>query len=702
MLRSKRFSPGKLLFSVALAVALLASASALPVGKTSLRDLPARYRTWLTDEVNYMISNDEREAFLLLPKDEDRDKFIEHFWELRNPTPGAPTNTYKDEIYRRITYAKEYLNGVHTDMGQAYITLGEPKQRARYYGRSEVRPMEIWFYQNTHPALPPYFYLLFYDRDSNGAMRFYSPYMDGPSRLATSVLTVNDNKHSFAAIDRALGREVARTTLSLLPDEPVDTQNATATLQSDVMLSILKTLPNHPLSRDEIKQRQLAENVSHRIVLDDSYLDVVTIPLRDALGNFNLHYVLRLRKPTDFAIGQADKRYFYNVTMTARVFGPGNGPDNRPDNKLIFRQEKEVSKYLSGAEFERIKGSLFGYEGWLALAPGTYKIDFLLSNNLTKTAYKAERKVTMPSAPAAGLHLSDVVAFNEAQGVPPGDARLPFTSGGVKFTPLAGDQLTFAPGQNITVFYQVWAPPADPAQLKGKTVQVDYTWGRMGATGESKTLHEQVDRDQFDAFGSLLTGKKIALTDAAPGNYRLIVSVTDPETQHKDYSSLAFRVYGMPGTPAPFDVFNPDLADEISAGVPEFDRALTSMAQNDKEGAVRWFKAALAKNPNNEAARARLTELYFARQDFASVAALFARVAITEQTDQETILRAAESLAKTGDTPRAITLLENAVHAHNNSGPLLLALAGYYRSAGNIARANELELKGKELVGQER
>ena len=54
---------------------------ALLAAKNSVKDLPSRYRTWLTDEVNYIISNDEKEAFLQLPTDENRDKFIEHFWE---------------------------------------------------------------------------------------------------------------------------------------------------------------------------------------------------------------------------------------------------------------------------------------------------------------------------------------------------------------------------------------------------------------------------------------------------------------------------------------------------------------------------------------------------------------------------------------------------------------------------------------------
>lgn len=675
-----------------LAVILLLSCNAVLAAKNSVKDLPPRYRTWLTDEVNYIISNDEKDAFLQLPNDEERNKFIEHFWELRNPTPGTPDNAYKDDIYRRLEYAKTYLHGVHTDMGRIYITLGEPKQRGKYYGRSEVRPMEIWFYENVNPALPPYFYILFYDRDNTGDMRLYSPYMDGPAKLATSVLNVNNNKASFDAIDRTLGREVARTTLSLLPGEPVDMQNATASLQSDVMLGIIKNLPNHPLTKEMLNQKQFAESVSHRIVLSDEYIDVITVPLRDSAGNFSLHYLLRLHRPADFSIGQSDNKFFYNVDFSARVYGP--------DNKLIFKQEKEITKYLDNVEAERLRSSLFGYEGWMALTPGEYKIDFLLSNKLTKTAYRAERKIVIPKAPTQGLRLSDVVAFSDAQGVGPGRDYLPFTMGGVKFTPLSGDELTFVPGQNINVFYQIWEPAADPGSLKGKTVQVDYGYGRLGSAGDAKTIHEQVAREQFDPFGSMVSGKKISLADAAPGNYRLVISAADPENPQKVYTSLAFRVYSMPNAAPPFDVYDSGLADDVIKGVPEFDRALTSLAFNDKEAATQWFKAAVAKNPANEVARSRLAELYFDRQDYADVAALYTRSPITAETDEEAILRAAESMAKTGDLPRAISFLENAVHLRNNSGPLYLALANYYRGEGNTQKANEMESKGKELVKQ--
>ncbi|HSM86910.1 MAG TPA: GWxTD domain-containing protein [Candidatus Limnocylindrales bacterium] len=664
------------------------------LAKGSAKDLPSRYRTWLNDEVNYIITNEERHAFLLLPTDEARDKFIDHFWELRNPVPGAPENTYKEEIYKRIAYAKQYLDGVHSAMGQTYITLGEPKQRAKYYGRSDVRNMEIWFYQNTNPALPPYFYVLFFDRDNTGTMRFYSPYMDGPSKLATSVLTVNDNKHSFDAIDRSLGREVARTTLSLLPDAPVDMQNATASLESDVMLGVLKNLANNPFTKDELEQKRIAEQVTHRILLNDEFLDVVTTPLRNTAGDTNLHYLVRLRRPSDFSVEQADNRTFLSVNFVARVFGPSN--------KLIFKQEKDISRYLDAVEMERVRKSVFGYEGWLALSPGKYRIEFILTNKVTKTAYKADRDVLISPPLQKGVRLSDVVAFSNAESVGEAKSFLPFTVGGVKFTPLTGDGLIFSPGQNVNVFYQIWAPPADPKSRAGKNLTVDYAYGRVGASGDAKSIHEQVAEQQFDDFGSLLSGKRIALPmEAGAGNYRLMISVSDPDSPQKVYSSLNFRVYGSSGSAPVYDVYDPDLAEEVSKGVPEFDRALCYLAQDDKDGALAWFRKALNRDPGNEIARSRLAELYFAKKDYASVAELFSRTPITQQTDEQAILQGAESMARTGSVTHAISLLENAIHLRNASGPLYLALAGYYRGEGNMERANQLESKGRELAKEQ-
>jgi hypothetical protein len=101
-----------------------------------------------------------------------------------------------------------------------YITLGEPKQKGMYLGYNMLRRMQIWFYSNDNPALPPFFYIIFYVPDSGGDYRIYSPYMDGPEKLVTT--EPGSRVGSLKVIQEQAGNEVARTALSLLPDEPVD------------------------------------------------------------------------------------------------------------------------------------------------------------------------------------------------------------------------------------------------------------------------------------------------------------------------------------------------------------------------------------------------------------------------------------------------------------------------------------------------
>ena len=123
--------------------------TSLGTAATNERHLSPRYREWLEKDAVYIISRDEKDAFVKLPDDSARDKFIERFWEVRNPTPGAPSNPYKDEHYRRIEYASQYFGretgtpGWKTDMRRVYIQLGEPQQKAVYLGYNKLRPMQI-------------------------------------------------------------------------------------------------------------------------------------------------------------------------------------------------------------------------------------------------------------------------------------------------------------------------------------------------------------------------------------------------------------------------------------------------------------------------------------------------------------------------------------------------------------------------------
>src|SRR6266849_64156 len=92
--------------------------------------LPRIARFWLTEDVVYIISAEERCAFLHLKTDEERNQFIEQFWYRRASNSELLENGFKQEHYRRIVFANEkfgtQISGWKTDRGRVYITLGPP------------------------------------------------------------------------------------------------------------------------------------------------------------------------------------------------------------------------------------------------------------------------------------------------------------------------------------------------------------------------------------------------------------------------------------------------------------------------------------------------------------------------------------------------------------------------------------------------
>src|SRR5947208_2871137 len=77
--------------------------------KKAANELGDTRKDWLEQDAKYIITPAEREAFLKLGTNEERDQFIETFWRNRNPDPDAPENSFKEEHYRRIAYSNEHF-----------------------------------------------------------------------------------------------------------------------------------------------------------------------------------------------------------------------------------------------------------------------------------------------------------------------------------------------------------------------------------------------------------------------------------------------------------------------------------------------------------------------------------------------------------------------------------------------------------------
>ena len=132
--------------------------------KALRQELKGTYKKWLNEEVPYIITDQERKAFLGLSNDEERDAFIENFWRRRNPDPDSPENSYREEHYRRIAYANEHFGagepGWKTDRGRIYIEYGAPDSIDSHPGggtyerppdegggETVTYPFEVWHYR---------------------------------------------------------------------------------------------------------------------------------------------------------------------------------------------------------------------------------------------------------------------------------------------------------------------------------------------------------------------------------------------------------------------------------------------------------------------------------------------------------------------------------------------------------------------------
>lgn len=111
------------------------------------QELKGSYKTFVEQDVKWIITDQELSAFKHLSNDEERDQFIENFWLRRNPNPDSPENEFREEHYARIAYANEHFaagkSGWRTDRGHIYIAYGKADSiESHPSGGSYDRPVE--------------------------------------------------------------------------------------------------------------------------------------------------------------------------------------------------------------------------------------------------------------------------------------------------------------------------------------------------------------------------------------------------------------------------------------------------------------------------------------------------------------------------------------------------------------------------------
>lgn len=602
--------------------------------------LAEQYKRWLDQDVVYIITDEERKGFLALTTDDQREKFIEDFWQVRNPKHGSDSNLYKDEHYARIDYANSHFGrdsntpGWMTDMGRAYILFGAPTSRHPFVGYGQIYPMELWFYQNSSnsPILPAFFYLLFYIDGDIGEYKFYHPFLDGPMKLVRGT-QFNSNRDVYKFL-QPMGGDVAHAAFSLVPSEPIDMQNFQPDMSSDMLIGKIQNYANNPFNVQRIRTlRSLHEKVTSIFRVDANRpIEVTSLVLADPAGKYWLDYGVLIDDPK---LGQAEGAQLklsvsYRLTTEA---GETILEDSEERAYTAFQDTPAGAKQFAS----------FILANRLPIEPGAYKLAVDVTNRQTQQTFKGETDVTV--GPAIQASFAGPLITTLVDRVARPSPLVPFQYFGVQFHPAARHEVHHP--DPLRLLFELHEPPDSTANY-----QMEYIVAQVQDKDARRSITDDVQQSEFKG-GRLLKSKSIAINDLENGEYRLIVNLRQEGSNEVIASSNTplrispdkgeLPLYAVSGTQA--------LAQP---GLVSYMRALEAVAQKNDPAATEYFRVALDQNPANVFAGEYLVQLYFIQKKYTPIAELYKKLGIAAfKASPVTLAQIALSFRQNGDAEQA-------------------------------------------------
>ena len=644
-----------------IAIALLSLLSTVQAQKRK-EGLSAQHAKWLEEEVPYIITEEERKAFLRLSDDKSREQFIEDFWAIRNPVRSAGPNSYKEEHYRRVEYANEHFGrqsntaGWRTDMGRAWILFGKPVSQTRFIGLGQVYPAELWFYSNTigDPALPEFFYLLFFMPGDIGEYRFYRPYLDGPMQLVRGS-QFNSNKNVFDFLSN-YGGDLARAAFTLIPNDPIDTQTYKPIMTSDMLVSRIQNLANDSYSVSRIRQlRSLHESVrSFFLVADQRPLDLGSVVITDPSGLSWIDYSVSVDVP-ELGIPAADNQNL-NIVLSYQL---------KSESGDVIVEDVQQRTYPA---FEATDGQKrfkpFQIAGRIPVIPGKYRLDVELHQNDTGKSFHGFQNLVVSGTDAVSI--SGPLLVSSVEQVAKPDGATPFQYFGSQFHPAARRQFTAESQCRVLLQLTAPAPSAD--------YEIEYVLAHTQLRDARRTITETVHALQF-RNGRLLESKAFPLAGLAEGDYRLVVNVRRMDNPDVVAASTntGFRLVANAAEAALY--FDPNTRKLAQPGVASYIRALAALAQKDQVAATAYLRQAVDQNPANLFADTHLVDLYFRLKQYSDITRLYDKLGIMPfENSAEALVQISLSLWNQGDQRRAREVLQSARNSFP-ANPLVDAIA---------------------------
>lgn len=632
--------------------------------------IPEKYRKWLKEEVVYIITPKEKEVFLKLGSDRERELFIEAFWRQRDPTPNSPENEFKKEHYRRIQYANNWFGrespgpGWKTDMGKIYITLGEPITIERYENLSEVYPTVIWFYEGmSEYGLPNAFNVVFFKRSGIGEYKLYTPVKFGPQALLIHFR--GDPMNYMAAYYELMDAEpnIAKVSLTLLEDEVLHTLSPS--IASEILIS--SKIPAAPHQKVEdayaeklLKYKDFIEvDYTANYINSDSYIRV----MKDSSGIFFVHFLV---EPSRLSIEQLEDKFFTNLDI--------NGKVSDLNGNTIFQYEKTVPIRLNKNQVANIQTKLFSFQDMFPLTEGNYEFDLLLKNTVSKEFSSLEKSLTIPDA--SSLRMSSLILANRIirDSKYRGNNK-PFLLNSIQLVP--SPRSDFVPQDTLYLYFQIYGMNED---LR-KHGLLEYAVFKEAERDQPVLTKRKSIKDYPDPENIL---EEFPLVDSSSGYYLMKVSLIDGREDIILSEQSFFSISPLSTIPRPWILSFPMPPSDH----PMYSNILGNQLLNKKDlpGAKALLEKAYRQDPQNVKFALDFTRVLYLLKDYQG-AKQTAVPFLSHQEGHRFLELLGRSSQELGEFEQAISYYKNYLSHYGTNLHILNAIGECYYNLGNTEEA---------------
>lgn len=384
--------------------------------KESKEEIPQRYLKWVNEEVVYIISSQEREVFLSLRTDEERDNFIKIFWKRRDPTPETEYNEFREEHYRRIEYAnKNFFEGIpgwRTDRGRIYIMFGPPDfiqtnpggLRGFLFGpKAETAefPSEVWIYRYL-PGIKT--------RSQNIEFIFVNYYNAGAYKLTTSpslanaLRNISTDARFVGYNDDPRPKEGVPRNISDLEAQRMAQDKVIGT--GDSILGQLALFSELTRSRGEILEeieranrlRKLKGVVFAKDSLSTIKFDFIKPVFRSEKEEYYIPIAIQVEL-SQLSFKRKENKYTNELNFYISILKEGNS---------VYEGSDRLEMNLSENTYRQLKGQTYQYHHSISLPSGEYLLKIVLMDGNSSAVGYSEELLKLPPIDKGDL-ISDIL-----------------------------------------------------------------------------------------------------------------------------------------------------------------------------------------------------------------------------------------------------------------------------------------------------